>query len=210
MKIDEPHVPLEWLVEPHLGRAEVIYARATALLEKMGQCGIQGGWFAEVGTFDGAFARMILRNTPYPLQWECVDTWLEPDPCSEYAKSGDSTAKVGQKMLDRAMAMTMENIGPYVALGRAAITPVDSVIAARSSYFGKYAGAFIDADHSEYGVARDLRAWWPVIRPDGLLSGHDWDLFGVTPAIRAWMLEIGMEARRLEFGKDSTWFLRKP
>jgi hypothetical protein len=32
---------------------------------------------------------------------------------------------------------------------------------------------FIDGDHTEAGVERDIRAWVPIIRPGGWLLGHD-------------------------------------
>lgn len=47
---------------------------------------------------------------------------------------------------------------------------------------------FIDADHSYESVSADLRAWWPIVKPGGMLAGHDylqsspW-LLGVTPAV---------------------------
>jgi predicted O-methyltransferase YrrM len=47
---------------------------------------------------------------------------------------------------------------------------------------------FIDADHSYASVQADLRAWWPKIRPGGVIAGHDYRqeaswLIGVTKAV---------------------------
>jgi hypothetical protein len=47
---------------------------------------------------------------------------------------------------------------------------------------------FIDGDHSYSSVTADLGAWWPKIRPGGLLAGHDYRqslpwLLGLTPAV---------------------------
>jgi predicted O-methyltransferase YrrM len=33
---------------------------------------------------------------------------------------------------------------------------------------------FIDADHSEEAVLRDLEAWVPKVKPGGLIAGHDY------------------------------------
>jgi GT2 family glycosyltransferase len=47
---------------------------------------------------------------------------------------------------------------------------------------------FIDGDHSYESVTADLNAWWPKIRPGGMLAGHDyrgtaaWTI-GLTPAV---------------------------
>jgi hypothetical protein len=32
---------------------------------------------------------------------------------------------------------------------------------------------YIDGNHSYRAVAEDIRAWWPKIRPGGVLGGHD-------------------------------------
>lgn len=47
---------------------------------------------------------------------------------------------------------------------------------------------FIDGDHRYESVLADLRAWWPTIKPGGVLAGHDYRqsadwLLGVTPAV---------------------------
>jgi predicted O-methyltransferase YrrM len=45
---------------------------------------------------------------------------------------------------------------------------------------------FIDADHSEEGVRRDIAAWLPKLRLGGILSGHDYGSThhaGVTRAV---------------------------
>lgn len=33
---------------------------------------------------------------------------------------------------------------------------------------------FIDADHSEQAVAKDIEAWLPKLKPGGVMSGHDY------------------------------------
>jgi hypothetical protein len=66
--------------------------------------------------------------------------------------------------------VTVVGLAPIVS-----VLVQDSVVAAelfadRSVFF-----AFIDADHSFEAVSRDIRAWLPKIRPDGILSGHDYN-----------------------------------
>jgi predicted O-methyltransferase YrrM len=50
--------------------------------------------------------------------------------------------------------------------------------------------AFIDADHDYASVRQDLTAWWPKIKPGGILAGHDygtcWE--GVTHAVNEFVL----------------------
>jgi predicted O-methyltransferase YrrM len=43
---------------------------------------------------------------------------------------------------------------------------------------------FLDADHDYAAVAADIAAWRPVVRPGGILCGHDFgDFAGVTRAV---------------------------
>lgn len=43
---------------------------------------------------------------------------------------------------------------------------------------------FLDADHSNAGVLRDMRAWWPKVVPGGFMGGHDWDFVCIRDAVR--------------------------
>jgi predicted O-methyltransferase YrrM len=46
---------------------------------------------------------------------------------------------------------------------------------------------YIDADHSEPGVTKDIYSWWPKLKPTGLMAGHDYhpdNKTGVGPAVR--------------------------
>lgn len=53
---------------------------------------------------------------------------------------------------------------------------------------------FVDADHSEAGVLKDLALWAPKIAPGGILAGHDFDereFPGVVSAVRKFWHERG-------------------
>ena len=67
--------------------------------------------------------------------------------------------------------------------------------------------AFIDADHHYPNVCADIQAWWPKIKVDGLLAGHDYESgwVGVANAVN----EI-VAKHRLDFchGQDA-WQIRK-
>jgi len=42
---------------------------------------------------------------------------------------------------------------------------------------------FIDGDHSYEGAKTDILTWRPLLKPGGLLCGHDSDWPGVTQAL---------------------------
>jgi hypothetical protein len=65
------------------------------------------------------------------------------------------------------------------------VTPViaPSVRAARLFADDSLDMVFLDADHSHAAVRADLEAWWPKVRPGGLLAGHDYGWDGVARAV---------------------------
>ena len=43
---------------------------------------------------------------------------------------------------------------------------------------------FIDAFHGFHALTADILAWYPKIKPGGLVSGHDDGHLGINPALR--------------------------
>mmetsp|Transcript_174103 Transcript_174103/g.558234 ORF Transcript_174103/g.558234 Transcript_174103/m.558234 type:complete len:453 (-) Transcript_174103:8-1366(-) len=73
---------------------------------------------------------------------------------------------------------------------------------------------FIDGDHSHEAVLEDLRLWRPLVRPGGLLAGHD--LFnpafdGVLSALLSHLKALGppggLASATVNFGSDFVWWL---
>ena len=55
---------------------------------------------------------------------------------------------------------------------------------------------YIDADHSEASVTADLEAWAPLVRPGGILAGHDYceaHRNGVIQAVDKFASKTGWE-----------------
>lgn len=63
------------------------------------------------------------------------------------------------------------------------ITQSDSVAAASLHEDGSVYTAFIDGDHTEAQVTKDLQAWLPKMAKGGTLSGHDINFGGVRKAL---------------------------
>lgn len=59
--------------------------------------------------------------------------------------------------------------------------------AAAAQYFANQSvdAVFVDADHSYDGVARDITAWLPKIKPGGVLCGHDFHSVHWPGVVRA-------------------------
>jgi predicted O-methyltransferase YrrM len=67
---------------------------------------------------------------------------------------------------------------------------------------------FLDASHDEASVAADIAAWWPTLRPGGVVAGHDYrdDHPGVVAAVDRAAAQRGLTLVR---GPGSLWHLRR-
>jgi len=76
--------------------------------------------------------------------------------------------------------------GAFDALERVTFLQGASDSVAKRFEDGSVDLVFLDADHSEDGVLRDLEAWLPKLRPGGIIAGHDYGARhhpGVKPAV---------------------------
>lgn len=148
---------------------------------------------AEVGVFSGKMSRELLGRGNISLYM--VDSWLA---MPKYRISQE------QQDANRDKAYEIAKCGGRVLC-------MDSVEASKSVTDGSLDFVFLDADHSYRGVCRDIEAWYPKLKTDGLMSGHDYANKGepcgmeVKRAVDEWAVKLG---KRVELGKDSTWFYR--
>ena len=140
----------------------------------------------EVGTDQGAYAAELLKAYPQ-LFLITVDPWL---PYKEIIDP--ATNEWDDRRLARLRYAA--NLQPYA--GRSLHLEQDSVRVARALATGNppasshgplpsppYDFVFLDAAHDYASVKADLKAWWPLVRVGGILSGHDFDMPDVSRAV---------------------------
>ncbi len=73
--------------------------------------------------------------------------------------------------------------------------------------------AFLDADHTYDAVRNDLARWWPKIKSDGILAGHDYEAprdkrghWGVKRAVDEFASEMRIP---LSIERHSLWWCRR-
>lgn len=82
----------------------------------------------------------------------------------------------------------------------------DTVAAATAFADGSVDVLYLDCDHSMEFVLRALEAWWPKMKPGGIISGHDYaPQFGVIAAVHEF---FGCGPDHVY--SDSTWCYRLP
>lgn len=142
---------------------------------------------AEIGVSQGWTSEHLLHEFPSLCLW-MIDFWDSSPIESEYAKSGDSMAKLTG--IEQAAKMKRATDRTEFASERRRIIKADSVEAAKGVPDGWLDWCFVDGDHTLDGVRRDLTAWAPKVRTGGLLIGHDFlhprDKRGLWGVERAW------------------------
>ena len=158
---------------------------------------------AEVGVFDGHTSENLLRALPQLSLW-MVDPW-KPFPGQEVF--GEMNVERFEQMKDAALWWT------EFARDRRFVLPEASPGAASRFADGSLDFVFIDGDHFYESVRADLQAWWPKVRPGGLLTGHDYGIFldttgewGVRRAVDEFAAAVAGE---IELGADGTWCIEK-
>jgi predicted O-methyltransferase YrrM len=118
----------------------------------------------EVGLDHGYFSYYLLKHSALRMLWS-VDSFqgkwaaLEPEVRSMLSEFGDRSR---------------------IFIGTSA---------AAAGFFSKAEAGFdlvyIDANHRFQAIKQDLHLWWPLIRPGGMLAGHDYIAAGGCGVIEA-------------------------
>ena len=156
-----------------------------------------GGTFAEVGSWLGrslgAFSEYA-KQAGKKINLHAIDTFVG-EPGNEVH---EAVLKAHGGSVEKAFRANMKALGLN---GELTVHPADSALAAARFDDGSLDAVFIDADHSEEAVARDIAAWLPKVKRGGVIAGHDVDELGVAKAVanllptatvvgRCWVQEV--------------------
>ena len=146
------------------------------------RCGSRSAHFVEIGSYKGrstCYLAERIRETGLDVRLDAVDTF-----------QGD--VHVGYRDIWPEFAANLERAG---VLSRVRVQRCTSSTAAGIFDPDGLDFVFIDAEHTAEAVARDLAAWWPKVRPGGLLAGHDYTNFpGVALAVDQFVARHALES----------------
>lgn len=157
---------------------------------------------AEIGVKEGEMSSQLLRGH-LGLHLTMVDQWL-----SDPAQKADNTFySRTQEHFDRDKAIAMR-VTDFAAARRTVIHN-PSVEAAQGVPDKSLDFVFIDANHVYEACCRDIEAWYPKLKPGGILCGHDyfrphWPDEGVQRAVDEF---VKSTSSKLEISGDNTWFI---
>lgn len=158
---------------------------------------------AEVGVFDGHTSETLLRELPELRLW-MVDPWT---PYEGKSILGDMTPELLEKVRVGAMWWTEFARDRRFVLREASPRSASRFADASLDF------AFIDGNHLYESVRADIAAWWPKVRPGGLLTGHDYGIYrdaeGLWGVRRAVDEFADQHRRQISLGADGTWCIEK-
>ena len=164
-----------------------------------------GSHFIEIGSFLGkssAYMGVEINNSNKNIKFDCVDHWVGSE------EHNDKTEWDFDFDVNQLYEKFLENISPV----RHIINPIrkPSLEAVLEHNDNSVDFIYVDAAHDYDNVLADLRAWYPKLKSNGVIAGHDFphppvcmavkDFFGdreVSVYGQTWLVN--------NTGKDLSW-----
>ncbi len=159
--------------------------------------------FIELGSFLGqstAYMATLIKDSGKPISFYAVDLW-RLDPKNDHNKY---IAQYGENIFHQFLK-NMEACGvkDYVypipestskaALGFRSRISTSEICEIKSDEAGvSFDFIFVDASHEYENVYSDLVNYWPLLKPGGLMAGHDIYMDGVKRAVHDYFTKIGL------------------
>lgn len=135
----------------------------------------KGSKVASIGAWHGRSSRFIADNLSEGSQLWDVDTFNGSS--GEPEMHGTAHWDRG----DHAFQWYWCNLHEHIERGRVVPVRMDSQNAATTlghliekGKLDKFSLIFVDGDHSEEGIKKDVEAWLPLLKEGGILCGHDY------------------------------------
>jgi len=132
----------------------------------------------EVGVWAGSYSKLIMQNLN-PTQFYGVDPYViynDAPPGSEFST---------QESLDVLYEKINRKIKPGILIRDF------SIEAAKQFEDESIDFVYLDGDHTYEAVSSDIAAWYPKVKKNGIISGHDYiegnkkrgHIYGIIPAV---------------------------
>lgn len=166
----------------------------------------EGSLLVEVGAFLGrsiAYLGVEALNSGKNLRIDCIDDW-NPASCRVWYTDADGKnfREYAGVEVYKQFLRNMEPLGNLVrSMRMTSLEAVDLYEDESIDYL------FLNGDQSYETVRDELHAWYPKIKPGGIIAGHDWNGFpGVQRAVRGFAKFDSSKVRTSE----NCWIYRKP
>lgn len=158
---------------------------------------------AEIGVFKGDFSATLLTSNIHKLY--SIDAW---DVCYS------SRERWQQNNLNAVYKIANKKLLAFK--NRSEIIRTSSDIAATLFPNCFFDFVYIDASHDYQSIKNDIMLWWPKIKANGILSGHDYcerdkekHLWGVIQAVNEHVAAYNQDLFILNEDKFPSWIVVK-
>ncbi len=141
-----------------------------------------GAQFVEVGSWLGrstVYLAHAIQLSGKSITLHAVDTWEGSE--SDITGPLAANMNAGSTSL---FARFLANLDQCHVRDAVQVLRCPSLDAAKRFALNSLDFVFIDADHTYDAVASDLAAWVPIVKPGGVIAGHDISFPGVLRAVR--------------------------
>jgi len=126
-----------------------------------------------------------------------------------YIQYDDFGGPVVQDIVDIFKDATLKNLELLDAGDRAEIRMMTSDDAALTIEDGSLDFVFIDGNHSQEYVHRDLRNYYEKVKVGGIFAGHDYSMSSVSEELKQFLEEKNISEEKLKLLRNDSWMLYK-
>ncbi len=127
---------------------------------------------AEIGVEQGKTSKQLLTYMPNLFLF-LVDRWEVTPPGDSYFKGSRVMSRWDKNQWQSIYSRMTQNV--KVFRGRYEILKMDTIEASKRFENDTLDFVFIDSDHSFAGVCRDIDAWIPKVKMNGIVFFHDYE-----------------------------------
>lgn len=158
----------------HLERAEAIDGWMDRdELEWLAAHAAQATKIVEVGCWQGRSTRAMADATTGTI-W-CVDPWTGIQTTTMVRTGTGGIALMGKPMKRGVYSAFVANLSDHLATGRVQVIPTRSLVAREVlQHLAPFDLVFLDGDHAYNSIVPEITQFRPLVRPGGILAGHDY------------------------------------
>lgn len=140
----------------------------------------EGGTFVELGCYKGkstSFIGVEIHKQKRDIEFFAVDSFMGATNSKDV---NEQKAYEGVTEIELAYAINLSEVGNKVKTIKSLSHEAANLFEANSVDC-----LFIDAGHSYDAVMKDIEAWLPKMKPNGIMAGHDFHAWeGVNKAVQ--------------------------
>jgi len=147
---------------------------------------VNGAYVVECGTFFGKSAHFLatrIQESGKQIYFDTWDNWVSVPPEHELGYPGWTEPQKPSEDLAR---MYLSGLPVNVRTG-------DAIAAATRYPESSLDLVFLDDCHTTTHVELECLAWWPRVKPGGLMAGHDFNWMSVQLGVASFASQLGLK-----------------